>query len=68
MNNLLAFISFVLICGVIAGGNWKTLADWSSAELVGYNVYTLVVLLVGGRFVLRALNGRKKTEVTTKQP
>lgn len=37
-------IGALLIIGTLAGGNLKYLADWSTAELVGYNVWSLIAI------------------------
>ena len=41
----------LLIVGTIFGGGWNYLADWSSAEMVGYNIWTLGAL-IGGAYLI----------------
>ncbi len=44
-------IGVLLIIGTLAGGNFKYLADWSTAELIGYNVWSLVAIF-GGAYLI----------------
>ena len=60
MKTFLGFVGAVLIIGVIAGGNLNNLSDWSTGELVGYNVGTLVFLIGGGYLIYRAFKKKEK--------
>lgn len=59
MNTKKKSISFVigalLVVGTLFGGNLKYIGDWSSAELVGYNVWSVVAILGGGYLVYLGL-------------
>jgi hypothetical protein len=59
MKNFLGFIGLVLIFGVFMGGNLSNLLNWSSAEFVGGNAWTLFSLIVGGWLIYRALHANK---------
>ena len=60
MKNFLGFVGLVLIAGTLASGTDKfyALLDWSSGEVIGYNISTLVMLGLGGYLIYRAF---KKT-------
>ena len=60
MKTFLGFVGAVLIIGVIAGGTFSELSDWSTGELVGYNVVTLVFLIGGGYLIYRAFKRKEK--------
>ena len=53
-KNIYGFIGFVLVIGTVAGGGLLRLGDWSSAEMVGGNVATLLMFLGGIALVVKA--------------
>lgn len=50
-------IGILLIIGTLAAGNLKTITDWSTSELVGYNLWSIIALVGGVYLVYR---GSKK--------
>ncbi len=44
-------IGAFLIVGTIAGGNLEYLGDWSTAELVGFNIWSLGAIF-GGAYLI----------------
>jgi len=44
-------IGVLLILGTLSGGNLKYIGDWSTSELVGYNVWSLIAIFGGGYLV-----------------
>ena len=44
-------IGVFLIAGTFFGNSFSYLANWSNAELIGYNTWTLVSL-IGGAFLI----------------
>lgn len=62
-NVTLGFIGFVLILLPLIGGNVKYLADWGSAELVGYNFFTVLCFVVGALLLKKYF----KKDLTTKE-
>ena len=47
MRKFLPIIGIVLLIGVISGGNYQYLINWSTAELVGFNFVTLLEIIGG---------------------
>lgn len=45
-------IGVLLILGILSGGNLASIGNWSSSEMVGYNVFAIVAL-VGGAYLIR---------------
>ena len=43
-GKIVAALFLIFIWGAIEGSAIPSLADWSSAELIGYNVWTLLTL------------------------
>jgi hypothetical protein len=63
-KTIFAVIGFLLILGALGGGNILQLANWSTAELIGFNVMTLVELIIGGYLVYWGLiKKHQKTEL-----
>ena len=52
-NGVKSVIFFVIGALLIIGtlGNLKTIADWSTAELVGYNTWSIIAIVGGGYLV-----------------
>ena len=44
-------LGLLLVLGISFGGNLKYIADWSSAEMIGYNTGAILGLL-GGMYLL----------------
>lgn len=44
-------IGALLIVGTLAGENLKYLTDWSTAELIGYNIWSLIAIF-GGAYLI----------------
>ena len=55
-----AVIGLLLVIGTLFGGNLKYIADWSSAELVGYNTWTIIAIFGGGYLAYWGLKPKKK--------
>lgn len=60
MKIVVVVIGALLILGTLSGGNLKFLSDWSTAELVGYNVWSLISIFGGGYLVYWGL--KKKAD------
>lgn len=58
MKNISGIIGLVLLIVFIAGGNYLT--NWSTAELVGYNLVSLAELVGGAWLVYSGLKSIKK--------
>ena len=50
-------VGILLILGTLAGGNLKYIFNWSTAELAGYNTWSLIAIIGGGYLIYL---GRKK--------
>jgi len=44
-------IGALLIVGTLAGGNLQYITDWSTSELVGYNVWSIIAIF-GGAYLI----------------
>ena len=44
---IFSFIGFLFFIGTIFGGNLKYIFDWSTAELIGYNLMSLISIFGG---------------------
>ena len=60
MKTTAGIIGLLLIVGTLFGGNLKYITDWSSSELVGYNVWTLIAIIGGGYLCYWGLKPKKK--------
>lgn len=52
MKNILGVAGALLILGTLFGGNLSYITNWSTAELVGYNVWS-IISIVGGGYLCR---------------
>jgi hypothetical protein len=60
-------IVLLLMLLTIFSGQLKYLTDWSTPELWGYNLWTLLVILGGGYFVyFKVREGRKRGDEKSK--
>lgn len=50
-RTIAGIVGLLLVLGTLFGGNLHYLSDWSSAQLIGFNGWTIVVLL-GGSYLL----------------
>ena len=59
---ILVLIGFVFVIGTFAGGldRFLLLADWSTGELVGYNLTTIILPIIGGVILYYAWKAKKK--------
>ncbi len=64
MRVVLAAVGLVLVLGTLFGGNLKYITDWSSAQLIGYNAWSLVAIFGGGYLTYWGLKGKKKQGTT----
>jgi hypothetical protein len=55
MKILLGIIGFIIIAGSINGGNWKYITNWSSSELIGANITTIIITLICIYLIINAL-------------
>lgn len=46
-------IGALLVIGTLAGDNLKTITNWSTSELVGYNMWSIIALVGGAYLVYR---------------
>ena len=69
-KNFLGGIGILLIIGVVFGGNLRYLGDWSTAELVGFNLGSLLIILGGGYLAYWGLGMKKnkKENIGKSQP
>ena len=44
-------IGALLVVGTLTGGSLKYLGDWSTAQLAGYNVWSLIAI-IGGAYMI----------------
>ena len=47
-KTILTVIGLLLLIGTIGGGNLKLITNWSSAEMVGYNFWSIFSIIIGG--------------------
>jgi len=51
IGHIFLFIGGVLVIRVFLGGNLQYLLDWSTAKIIGYNIWTIISLL-GGSYLI----------------
>ena len=44
-------IGALLIVGTLAGGSLQYITDWSTSELVGYNIWSIIAIFGGAYLV-----------------
>ena len=44
-------IGILLLLGTLAGGNLSTITNWSTGELVGYNIWSIIAI-GGGAYLV----------------
>lgn len=44
-------VGALFLIGTLAGGNLKSITDWSTAELIGYNTWTIIAIFGGAYLV-----------------
>jgi hypothetical protein len=57
-KNVAGVAGVFLLLGFITNSGWSALADWSTTEMVGGNVWLLVSLGGGGWLIYYALTNR----------
>jgi len=62
MKSALLVIGFILIIGVIMSGNLSSIADWSTAEMFGYNTFSIVSIIGGVVMVYFGFKKSKKID------
>jgi len=62
-KNIAGVIGLLLIIGTLAGGieRLRLLVDWSTPEIVGYNISTLMLLSGGAWLLYYGLSNRKSS-------
>jgi hypothetical protein len=58
-KNIAGVAGLLLLLGFITSSGWSELADWSTAEKVGGNVWHLLSLGGGGWLIYYALTNRE---------
>ena len=48
---ILFVVGALLIVGTLAGGNLQYITDWSTAELIGFNAWTIFAIF-GGAYMI----------------
>lgn len=48
-------IGGLLVLGTLGGGNIQYITDWSTAELVGFNIWTIIAIFGGSYLIYLAL-------------
>jgi hypothetical protein len=57
-RTVLFVIGALLIMGTLAGGNLKHIINWSTAELIGYNSWTIFAIFGGMYMVYLGIRGK----------
>lgn len=52
-DTILGAVGVLLVLGTVFGGNLQYLSDWSTGELVGFNVASLLSVIGGGYLAYR---------------
>jgi len=60
MKNVLSILGILLVTYVLIGNNLSYITNWSTAELVGYNIWTVIVIIGAGYIIYRILNPKRK--------
>jgi hypothetical protein len=58
-NGAPVLLGLVLLAGAYVGGSFNYLLDWSSAELVGCNVFAVAVIIGSAWLIYYGLSNRK---------
>lgn len=53
-------MGIVILFISIFGSNWSHINDWSTPELVGFNLWVVVLTLIGSFFLLKGIISFKK--------
>ena len=66
---IITVVGVLLFLGTIAGGNLKQLSDWSNAQAIGFNIWTLFCLIGFPYIVFLQFKGSKsiKDDISNKE-
>lgn len=65
MKKALSVAGVLLVTWILIKGNLSYITDWSTSELVGYNVWTVIVIAGAGYIIYRVLKLNKNIQSDT---
>lgn len=65
MKKILSVAGVLFVAWILIKGNLSYITDWSTPELVGYNVWTVIVIAGAGYIIYRVLKLNKNIKSDT---
>lgn len=54
-KSIFLVVGILLVFGILISGNLKYIANWETAELIGYNIWSIISILGGGYLIYSGL-------------